>query len=131
MSEIEDDLRALKSLVEKLAKYKVGQTVYVLERILDEKPKVRAVRVGRIGFDGVSTFKYYDEHGAPIGYADKLAASLDELKARYTPMLESVVGAYGSIQPDDKKEGRRMEYYRRILEAWRALTEDDVIRREE
>ena len=130
MSEIEDDLRTLKSLVEKLAKYKVGQTVYVSERILDEKPKVHAARVGRIGFDGDSVFKYYDEHGAPIGYAARLAASLDELKAANVRILEDMIGKYDSMQGEELKKPY-VEFYGRYLDAWRALTEDDVIKREE
>ena len=123
-----ENAKKAQAVINDLAKYKVGQVVYVSAGTSGSWPSVRTERIAKVGIDVTRMeFVYLTRWGATIDYEDRIAATLDELKAKNIAMLEESADAWKAMRGvSDSEQKRRAATSRRRIKAWRAVTEDDV-----
>ena len=115
-------------MISDLAKYKVGQVVYAVAGTSGGKPLVRTECIAKVGIDVTRMeFVYLTRWGATIDYEDRVAETLDELKAKNIAPLEESAEAWKAMKGiGDSERKRRVSNLRRHIRAWQAVTEDDV-----
>ena len=128
MTAMNENAKKAQAAINDLAKYKVGQVVYAVAGTSGGKPLVRTERIAKVGIDPTRMeFVYLTRWGATIDYEDRIAATLDELKAKNIALLEESADAWQTMKgTSESEQKRRVANLRRCIKAWQAVTEGDV-----